>query len=168
MPKKNWNVILHMLAQNSPSKLCSLLAGWLVVLFLSLSGSAAVGAEPDNKTSDGFTYLETIDSAGSKSAGRRGTLLFNGNPLRAFPGQVKTPIGSFYFVSSELSWEPQGWFPVSDIVVQTTSATVSADALLAGSYQGARRAGTPADWCYVPELDTWFDPRQLTEGVRRP
>jgi hypothetical protein len=157
-----------MRAQNSLANFCSALAGWLIVLFLLHAGSAVVGAEPDKKTSTGFTYLETIDSPGSKSAGIRGTLLFNGNPLRAFPGQVKTPIGSFFFVNSALSWEPQGWFPVLDIVVQTTSAAVSADTLLAGSYKGARRAGTPVDWCYVPELDTWFDPRQLTEGVRRP
>jgi len=114
------------------------------------------------KSPGGFAYAETIANEGTKSAGVRGILSYDGVPLRGFPGRIRTPIGSFWWVESERLWEAQGWFPTADIAVASVPEPITAAALATGSYRGALRLGTPKDWCYLPERDTWSDPKKLT------
>ncbi len=137
----------------------------LALVFAAFTSAAAVGAGPPAAVSaeTDFSYHEWTANEGSKSAGARGTLQFKGSPINLdVPVRIKTPIGSFYHAISALAWEPQGWFRVDDIPIGESVAPFAATDLRKGSYVGARRAGTPAHWCYVPEMDTWFDPLQLT------
>jgi hypothetical protein len=107
-----------------------------------------------------FVYKEAMFGMGSKSAGERGILLFNNKPLQ-WVGTLKTPIGTFFFTSSDRLWDPQGWFPADDVKVQDTGIAVTRDDLAKGSYEGPRRAGTPTEWCYWPETKTWYAPQQF-------
>jgi len=104
-----------------------------------------------------FVYKESIANKGSKSAGFRGVLLHNDKPLMEV-GTLKTPIGTFNAVSFDKLWEAQGWLPADDIATKDTAAPVSEADLKKGNYTGARKAGTPSDWCYSPVLDMWFLP----------
>jgi hypothetical protein len=114
-------------------------------------------------TDAGFSYRAWTANEGSKSAGPRGALQFKGLAITIdVPVRLKTPIGSFYHASSVLAWKPQGWFRVDDIPIKESVVPFAATDLLKGSYVGARRVGTPTEWCYVPEMDTWFEPLQLT------
>ena len=113
------------------------------------------------KSAAGFSYLEKLENAGSKSAGVRGELRFQGRLLQSTGGQIHTPIGSFHYVSSEFLWNPQGWFPMAAVPVHSTAERITPAMLQAGRYQGARREGTPETWCYLPLYDTWSDPLQL-------
>jgi hypothetical protein len=113
-----------------------------------------------NPDSSVFFYTQATEGKGSKSAGERGILLFNNQPLQ-WVGTLKTPIGTFFFTSSNRLWEPQGWFPADDVNVQDTAIPVTREDLAKGSYEGPRRAGTPTDWCYSPETKTWYAPERL-------
>jgi hypothetical protein len=113
-----------------------------------------------NPDSSVFNYQEATAGKRSKSAGERGILLFNNKPLQ-WVGTLKTPIGTFFFTSSNKLWEPQGWFPTDDVKVDDTGIAVTRADLAKGSYEGPRRAGTPSDWCYSPEMKTWFAPERL-------
>lgn len=132
-------------------------------MLLALCTTAAADAEGDKKDLAGFAYEETTANAGSKSAGSRGSLSFAGRPLLGYSfRQIRTPIGSFFYIESDRLWEPQGWFRIADIAVKSVDAMIPAAALAAGTYQGPRRVGTPGDWCYDLQRDAWFDPVQLT------
>lgn len=109
----------------------------------------------------GFSYVETLENPGSKSAGVRGELRFQGRLLQSTGGQIQTPIGSYHYVSSEFLWNPQGWFPMAAVPVRSTAEGITPEMLKTGRYQGARREGTPETWCYLPLHDTWIDPLQL-------
>jgi hypothetical protein len=113
-----------------------------------------------NLDSSVFIYKQAIAGKGSKSAGERGILLFNNKPLQ-WVGTLKTPIGTFFFTSSDRLWEPQGWFPAKDVNVEDTGIAVTSVDITKGSYEGPRRAATPSDWCYSPEMKTWFAPEHL-------
>ncbi|MDR3494557.1 MAG: hypothetical protein P4L82_08135 [Ancalomicrobiaceae bacterium] len=108
----------------------------------------------------GFLYRETIVAKGSKSAGLRGELSYDGKPLTQ-GGLLVTPIGSFHHVQASQLWQPQGWFPAKAAAVKVSATPIAADALQKGAYQGAKRFGTPSNWCYAPQLDTWFAPERL-------
>jgi len=128
-----------------------------------LGDSAATADQTPEKTastSSVFFYKQAIDAKGSKSAGERGILLFNNQPLQ-WVGTLKTPIGTFFYVASDKLWEPQGWFPEDDAYVKDTFTPVPLANLVKGSYEGQRRAGTPTDWCYSPETNTWYAPERL-------
>lgn len=121
-----------------------------------------VVAGDDKKNPGGYAYVEEIENPGSKSAGVRGLLTFNRLWLRGYAGQqLRTPIGSFHYLESQLLWEPQGWFPMADIPVKTADEMIDGSALISGSYKGVLRVGTPEDWCYDPGLDTWYAPELL-------
>ncbi len=113
-----------------------------------------------NPDSSVFFYTQATAGKGSKSAGERGILLFNNKPMQ-WVGTLKTPIGTFFFTSSNRLWDPQGWFPADEVNVQDTGISVTRADLAKGSYEGPRRAGTPSDWCYSPETKTWYAPQQL-------
>jgi hypothetical protein len=121
------------------------------------SGQANEKPNPDTCV---FIYKQWIAAKGSKSAGERGTLLFNNKPMQ-WVGTLKTPIGTFFYTSSNRLWDPQGWFPADDVNVQDTGMAVTRDDIKKGSYEGPRRAGTPTDWCYSPETKTWYAPERL-------
>jgi hypothetical protein len=107
-----------------------------------------------------FIYTQATAGKGSKSAGERGILLYNNKPMR-WVGTLKTPIGTFFFTSSNKLWDPQGWFPADDVSVQDTGIAVTRADLTKGSYEGPRRAGTPSDWCYSQETKIWYAPEKL-------
>ncbi|MDD4930244.1 MAG: hypothetical protein PHP85_13340 [Gallionella sp.] len=135
---------------------------WLGMLLFTIQ--IAIPAE---QNAMGFAYQETMENAGSKSAGVRGQLTFNGFPVLGFRSQqLRTPIGSYFYAESELLWEPQGWFPMDEIAVKEIRMRISDQDLLRGSYTGPRRKNTPEDWCYAPQMDTWFAPRKIT-GITR-
>lgn len=118
---------------------------------------------PAEQNGLGFAYQETTEGAGSKSAGTRGLLTFNGLPVLGFRSQqLRTPIGSFFYAESEFLWESQGWFPMDEITINETQIRISDQDLLNGNYTGARRRGTPENWCYAPQMDTWYDPIKIT------
>lgn len=153
-----------MRAQNDPLWYFAFSACLLGVLLFLFTIRLAVPAE---QNSMGFAYQETTENAGSKSAGSRGLLTFNGLPVLGFRSQqLRTPIGSYFYVESEFLWEPQGWFPIDDILFKEVQIHISDQDLLNGSYMGARRRDTPKDWCYAPQLDTWFDPRKITGTIQ--
>lgn len=153
-----------MRAQNKSLRHFAFPACWLGVLLLLFTIPIAVPAEQNGM---GFAYQETTEGAGSKSAGTRGLLTFNGLPVLGFGGQqLKTPIGSYFYAESKFLWESQGWFPMHEIAVKEIQTPISAQDLQTGSYTGARRRDTPEDWCYAPQLDTWFDPRKITGIIR--
>ncbi len=130
-------------------------ARWLVAVVFSLSAAAALGSD--------WTYSNEVANAGSRSAGERGVLSFGGSAIRGYPSQqLRTPIGSFWYVESQLLWDPQGWFPIGDIAVKSADLPLAPDALAKGSYRGPKRSGTPEDWCYDPGQDSWLAPSQLT------
>lgn len=132
-------------------------------LLLSLAIVSTASAGTGEKSGMGFTYYEKMDNAGSKSAGVRGVLRFNGHNIRPSTDYIKTPIGSFHYVESNLPWKPQGWFPMEDIVAPNSPEPVTDEMLQKGSYAGGSRTGTPADWCYLTTSNQWIDPRQLTQ-----
>ncbi len=113
-----------------------------------------------NPDSSVFVYTQGVEGKGSKSAGERGALFYNNKPMQ-WPGTLKTPIGTFFHTSSDLLWEPQGWFPAEDISVPNSGISVTRADLAKGSYEGPRRAGTPTEWCYSPEAKTWYAPEHL-------
>jgi hypothetical protein len=113
-----------------------------------------------NPNSSVFIYKEGIAAKGSKSAGERGTLLYNNKPMQ-WVGTLKTPIGTFFYTSSNRLWDPQGWFPADDVNVPDTGISITRDDLAKGSYEGPRRVATPTEWCYSPETKTWYAPQQL-------
>jgi len=110
-----------------------------------------------------FTYRQETAARGSKSAGERGILLLNGLPVPGRPGEhLLTRIGTFYYIEpGQLSWEPSGWFPGDDAKVDDTVLPLQPADLKKGHYTGPRRTGTPADWCYSPETNTWYSPERL-------
>lgn len=113
------------------------------------------------KSACGFTYRETIDNPGSKSAGVRGNLHYRGQAFQPGIGQIKTPVGSYHYMMSDRLWDPQGWFPVPDFRISTTSDPITPSMLKNGRYQGPLRVGTPETWCYLPLEDAWVAPQQL-------
>jgi len=124
--------------------------------------AAASNNNPEklNPDSSAFVYKEAMFGVGSKSAGERGILLFNNKPMQWF-GTLKTPIGTFFFTGGSRLWDPQGWFPAQDVIVEDTAIAVTRADLAKGSYEGSRRAGTPSDWCYSPETKTWYAPERF-------
>lgn len=120
------------------------------------------------KSASGFTYTETIDNPGSKSAGVRGNLHYNGQAFLPGIGQIKTPVGSYHYMTSDRLWDPQGWFPVPEFQISTTSDPITPAMLQNGRYQGAFRAGTPETWCYLPLEDAWVAPQQLLMPANTP
>lgn len=135
------------------------------LLMMSLAVPAGAGqalSGPDKMSLGSFAYAEVIENPGSKSAGARGVLTFNGAPLRGYDGrQLRTPIGSFYYIDSQYLWETRGWFPMADIPIEAVDEMIDIDDLHTGFYEGALRVGTPKDWCYDPGGDTWYDPERL-------
>lgn len=134
---------------------------WQALLLALLLLTAGVCLSSDHKPASGFSYTEHIENEGSRSAGARGELRYQGHPVPPGIGQIKTPIGSYHHLTSALLWRPQGWFPTEDFPVGSTTDRITADMLQAGRYQGAHRAGTPENWCYLPLEDAWIDPKQL-------
>lgn len=127
-----------------------------------------VVAGDDKRDPGGYAYVEEIENPGSKSAGVRGLLTFNHLRLRGYAGrQLRTPIGSFHYLESQMLWEPQGWFPMADIPVKTADEMIDGSALISGSYKGVLRVGTPEDWCYDPGHDTWYAPELLLLKLQR-
>jgi len=109
-----------------------------------------------------FTYELGTSAKGSKSAGERGVLTYNGRPIPAGAGSLKTPIGSFTSASGNMLWEPQGWFPTEEeINVEDSVASFRKADREHGNYTGPRKAGTPTEWCYIPETKTWSAPERL-------
>ncbi len=143
--------------------LLRLMTGFLALLVIVSS----TYADSREKSGMGFTYIEKMENAGSKSGGVRGVLLFNGQHISPAVGAIKTPIGSFHYVESNLPWKPQGWFPMEDIVAPNTPEPVTDEMLNQGSYIGALRTNTPANWCYLASSDSWVDPRQLSRQDSR-
>lgn len=121
------------------------------------SGNTPEKLNPDSSV---FVYKEGIAAKGTKSAGERGVLLFNNKPMQ-WVGTLKTPIGTFFFTSSDRLWDPQGWFLANDVNVPDTGIAVTGADLAKGSYEGPRRAGTPTEWCYSLETKTWYAPEHL-------
>jgi hypothetical protein len=119
-------------------------------------------APSERRTSDAgtFVYRQFVAGAGTKSAGLRGTLLYEGRPLQ-HTGTLRTPIGTFHYVAGNLPWHPQGWFPADEITVRDSAVSIDPAELKKGRYTGPRKAGTPSDWCYAPDEDTWYSPAQL-------
>ena len=124
-------------------------------------GVAAAGhSSPGDSGAGVFVYRQWVEAEGTRSAGERGELLYEGTPLRG-SGILKTPIGTFSFARSDRLWEPQGWFPIRDLTTEDSAVSIDPQALSKGSYPGPKRVGTPADWCYAPEMDVWFAPGRL-------
>lgn len=141
----------------------------LFVAFLAVLMTAgtvhAVGKSVE-KSGMGFKYYEKVENPGTRSAGVRGVLLYQGHYLKPVAGDIKTPIGSFTYIESPLLFKPQGWFPTQDIIVTNTSEPISAEMLQKGQYKGALRVGTPDDWCYIAATDTWMAPKLLATSDR--
>lgn len=112
-------------------------------------------------TGVGFTYTKTLENAGTKSAGVRGLLLYQGKRIRHVAGDIKTPIGSFRYVHSPMLWHPSGWFRIKDLTVANIAEPVTPEMLRQGRYRGALRIGTPDNWCYLAGSNEWVDPEQL-------
>ena len=126
-----------------------------------LPPAPAVATPPTDAPSHDFHYRETIDNPDTRSAGRRGILTHKGRTLAGFPGRLVTPIGTFAHHESPLLWRPQGWFPTESPALIHSARPFDASARQSGRYTGPRRSGTPPDWVYLPEQDTWLDPAQL-------
>lgn len=107
-----------------------------------------------------FSYSEIVENPGSKSAGVRGELRYRGHLVPPEIGQIKTPIGSYHYLTSALLWRPQGWFPAKEFSVGNTLERITPTILQAGRYPGPRRDGTPENWCYLPLENSWIDPNQ--------
>lgn len=107
-----------------------------------------------------FSYTEIVENPGSKSAGVRGELRYRGHLVPPEIGQIKTPIGSYHYLTSALLWRPQGWFPAKEFSVGSTQDRITPTMLQAGRYSGPRRDGTPENWCYLPLENSWIDPNQ--------
>ncbi|SFN91221.1 hypothetical protein SAMN05660284_02512 [Formivibrio citricus] len=120
------------------------------------------------KSAIGFSYTQTIDNPGSKSAGVRGKLHYKGQAFQPGIGQIKTPIGSYHYMTSDRLWDPQGWFPMPDSRISTTSDPITPAMLKNGRYQGPLRAGTPETWCYLPLENAWVAPQQLVMPADTP
>ena len=135
----------------------------LVVFLASLTMicNAFASSRQPQKSGMGFTYYEMVENPGSKSAGIRGILLFNDLPINRDIGDIRTPIGSFTYIRSNLLFRPQGWFPIKDIIAPNTTESITTDMRLKGSYPGSMRIGTPDNWCYLPRLGIWSDPKLL-------
>lgn len=132
----------------------------LAALFRENAPPSGNTPETLNPGSSVFFYTQSTEGQGSKSAGDRGILLYNNKPIQSV-GSLKTPIGTFFYISSTRLWEAQGWFPTNDVNVHDTALPVTGADLTKGSYEGSRRSATPSDWCYSPELNTWYAPEQL-------
>jgi hypothetical protein len=139
--------------------------GLIASLFIVANTHASkVNEETAKKSGMGFTYQQKTENPGSKSAGVRGVLLYKGRPIQPVMGGIRTPIGSYTFVESNLLFRPQGWFPVAEIVTPQIPEPVTAEMLQKGIYSGGLRIGTPSDWCYLAASNLWIDPRLLTSG----
>lgn len=127
-----------------------------------LANDVAPSPKPGAKESDSgvFVYKQFIAGRGTKSAGLRGALLYEGLHLQR-PGTLKTPIGTFHNQHADLPWHPQGWFPAEEVVVKDTAVSIDPTEVKKGFYKGPRKAGTPSDWCYAPDDDTWYSPSLL-------
>lgn len=134
------------------------------LLMVSNTFAGNVSEEAVEKSGMGFTHLQKTENPGSKSAGVRGVLLFEGLPIQQVSGGIRTPIGSFTFLESNLLFRPQGWFPVADIVVPSSPESVTSEMLQKGSYSGGLRIGTPAEWCYLVASNLWINPRLLVSS----
>lgn len=121
-----------------------------------------VGANPDqiSATSAIYTYIESIANKGSRSAGWRGKLLYNGRAIRTY-SEMRVPLGTFYEANTSQLWEPIGLFPGKDAPVKNTTLAITNEELEKGSYKGPRKVGTPSDWCYVPFMELWISPDKL-------
>jgi hypothetical protein len=125
----------------------------MAAFLLLLSASAFAGDE-------GFAYREIVVAQGSKSQGVRGELSYQGKPL-AWKGRLVTPIGAFRYVPVKRLWETGGWLPEDAVQPRETSAPFDPALRARGSYEGPKRAGTPANWCFAPDLDVWYAPERL-------
>lgn len=144
----------------------SMMRNHWVLLLAFLAALMAVGTanaveKSVETTGMGFKYYEKVENPGTRSAGVRGVLLYQGHYLEPVGGDIKTPIGSFSYIQSPLLFKPQGWFPTQNIVVANTTEPVSAEMLQKGQYKGARRVGTPDDWCYIVATDSWIAPNLI-------
>lgn len=132
----------------------------LVALAESL---APQGGAESNENVFEFRLMEV--SSGTKSAHEEGNLLIGG---KAVPGvwlRLKTPIGTFHHMQSELPWQDKGWLPdAEEAVVQDSAEAFTRDIEQAGRYQGKRLVGMPTNWCYSPILDFWLSPAHLVRG----
>jgi hypothetical protein len=120
--------------------------------------------EPAGKQgfSYGFAHEIRVTQPGSRSEGRQGVLTFQGRAITGLPGRIRTPIGTFFHIESDQLWNPQGWFPTEDLAITTGTQPFTPADRTDGSYRGPWRPGTPGEWCYLPHLDSWIDPRRLT------
>ena len=145
----------------------STLIRWSGALLATLLFIATpVMAETSEKSGSGFRHYDRVENPGTRSAGVRGVLLYKGKYLQPLPGVIKTPIGSFHYIESPILFEPQGWFPVQDVVVAHTTESIDPATLQKGTYTGPRLVGTPDDWCYLTASDTWIAPHLLATNDR--
>ncbi len=140
---------------------------WVGIALASLLFmSPAVMAKTTEKSGGGFRYYDRVENPGTRSAGVRGVLLYKGKYLQPLTGAIKTPIGSFHYIESPILFEPQGWFPVQDIVIANATESLDPATLQKGTYKGPRLLGTPEDWCYLATSDTWLAPHLLATNDR--